>query len=75
MSKIKVKRLNSVLSIEEADLKKYEARGFKTFVKKTKGEAKGKGDGERKGEAKGKGDGERKDKDAPVNANEGKKNQ
>ena len=63
MSKIKVKRLNSVLSIEEADLKKYEARGFKTFVKKTKGEAKGKGDGEGK------------DKDAPVNANEGKKNQ
>lgn len=61
MSKIKVKRLNSVLSIEEADLKKYEARGFKTFVKKAKGEAKGKGDG--------------KGKDAPANANEGKENQ
>lgn len=63
MSKIKVKRLNSVLSIEEADLKKYEARGFKIVDKKAKGEAKGKGDG--KG----------KDKDAPANANEGKENQ
>lgn len=61
MSKIKVKRLNSVLSIEETDLKKYEARGFKVVDKKAKSEAKDKGDG--------------KGKDAPANANEGKKNQ
>ena len=67
MSKVKVKRLNSVLFIEEADLKKYEARGFKVVDKKAKGEAKDKGDKKGKDastEAKDKGD-----------ANEGKENQ
>lgn len=63
MSKIKVKRLNSVLSIEEADLKKYEARGFKIVDKKAKGKGSDKGK-DASTEAKGKGD-----------ANEGKENQ